>query len=226
MAPLKARIRFNNYALSLPILRSDKDSHLPSSKGTGWHGSSVREYEYWDDLTVERTTKSVIFHLRQNYAIKVFTEGDFDRAVELVKKRLADAVVRFMDKYPGIELDISRQRIIQREVEIKHPTLRNELPRDMVFHDTISKKVYKREGSFEMKGEKAESHAKNFITNMALRDMSPAFVEAFEKYAAQIELHLEATRNWNESAKSLKASIDRLAEGMVPWYVRLWRRIR
>ncbi len=214
----RSRIRINNLAVRLPILRADKKSHLPTLKSTGWHGSTPREYEYFDEVTIERTSQNVIFYLKQNIAYKIYKDNDVNKAMDLAQKILADHIFKFTQRYPGIELDFTKPRLVRNEIEVKANNLKKYIPKDMVMHDTIFKKVYRNQG-IEFTGKAAPENAKKLINNMTINDYAPDFVDSFNKLSEQIELHLEATKEWKVAATEVR-------EAMIPWYVKLWRRLR
>jgi hypothetical protein len=189
--------------LLAPILRNDPNTHLPSLKKTGWHGSTPREYLKMNGVTVERTSKSVIFHLKRRFIRLVSNPEDIDKAEQEVKDFLIDAAMKFQELYPTIVLDLMNAKIIRKEIEIKDPKLK--IPKNLLMRDTLGKKVYKKTDSIELY---SPDLLKRFIKNRAIEDWSPelaakldVLIDSNLRFAKNLDLHLQVLQDIRNSLK-------------------------
>lgn len=97
--------------------------------------------------------------------------------VEEIRNRLDNALIRFAKQF---NLYIPENKIIwkRHEDEIKGEKFIDSLPEDLIIHDTIFKKVYKK--GLEFKGTDTEPgvHVKNYLKNRAIEDIAPEIAEA------------------------------------------------
>jgi hypothetical protein len=101
--------------------------------------------------------------------------------VEEIRGRLDSALVAFVQMF-GLGLD-EKPGIVWARYEdfIKGESYVDSLPREVVIHDTVFKKVYAEGIEFTQSGEREPPgvRVKNYIKNRALEDLSPELVEAF-----------------------------------------------
>lgn len=217
-------LRGHNYVLKCRILRDNLLSHLPIIKTTG--KGSKREYEYLKDVTVERTTRSVLFRLKKYYIRKITTPSDFVKARSEIINYLIDRATEFQQKY-GIVLDLMTSTITTLEDELKDRTL-NQIPRQFKFRaDPHFKKLYDKGVEFT-----SEFSAINYLKNKVLEDQTPKIADLLELnfnqskiFSDQLMLHLDAINKiGNEIGNLSKVVIDlktkrirKKSDGWIRW---------
>jgi len=160
---------------------------------------------------------------KQTYLIK-------SNDLEEIDKRIEEISNQFIDKLDQALLDFSRHFNINLPTERPKDTrgrgeewIRGEdfidnLPRDLIIHDNVFKKVY--EKGIEFIGDKTQnstSRLRNYIRNRAIENVAPQIEDKLEimdkrisglqdgleptikRFAAQIELHLNVLEGINKS---------------------------
>lgn len=224
LTPSKRRVRVNNLAIRLAILKDDPAIHLAIRKPVA--KNQIREYEYHDEVTIERTSRSVIFYLKQNVSLKLMHAYEVSVALEKAKKILRDSVIDFMERHPTLILDFLNPKEVRKEVEVKDD-FTEQIPRDVLMHDTIFKKVYPK--GVEFIGGEAETRLKAYFNNQTVKDFAPDFLEAFNRMTESLEreiynkqLHEKVL---NDMSLTLKEIRDVLLKKPPLWKrLLLWKR--
>src|SRR3972149_8877749 len=179
----KQLIRPNNYAIKVAILEGSNSITLPIPKITG--KGSKREYAYLPDVTIEKTSRSIIIYLKKHWIKSIIKPEDVMEEDKKVREFLAGRLLEFMQKYPEAILDWTNSKLIRREIGIKDKRLK--LAKDLRVKDDIFKKVYAKEVEFYN-----PSHLKNYLVNMSLKNLSPELADLMKVI---IESNLDFTEN-------------------------------
>ena len=217
----KLVIRPNNYAILVPILKGNDSIILPISKTTG--KGSKREYEYLGDVTIEKTSKSMIIYLKKRWVKTILKPEDAEEEDKKVKDFLAGKLLEFMQKYPTAQLDWPNTKLIRREIGIKDKRLR--LAKDLRVKDDIFKKVYAKEVEFYN-----PAHLKNYMVNMSLKDLSPELadmmkmiIESNRDFAENLKLHIDVMNKISETLSQLQATIKPKESWFQRFIKKVWK---
>jgi hypothetical protein len=211
----KIRLRPNNYAIIIPILKDDISLHLPIVKREGIKGTTVREYKYEPNFTIEKTTKSIIIYLRKRILRIVEKPEDVEKANQEMTDLLIERAQKFEIEHPDLKLDLMNTRWKTREVGIKETAL-NKIDKRLRMKNTIFKKVYSKEVEFQ--GNFADPiFIKQFIKNRTIEDWQPELKKSMdfiitqqEQFAKNLATHLEVLTAMKEYLKPKESSYQRL----------------
>jgi len=111
---------------------------------------------------------------------------------ERIEKQIDDALMDFAKKF-NIKLPLSYPKHTRSEDMIKGEEYLDNLPADLIIHDTYFRKVYKNE--LEFKSGKNQPHSailvKNYLKNRALEEIAPKIEDKLEKMIIVMEKGFE-----------------------------------
>lgn len=199
---------------------------------TGKHNNLVFIRDYAQHITLQVGKHSLTAIYKQNiigghketFLIEADTmqqmEERIDNYKNIAQERMDEAMVRFAKQF---RLYLPFEKITWQRAEnwIKGDEYVDKIPKEVIIHDTVFKKVYG-EGIEILtgKGQDATATTKQFFKNRCIEDFSPQIAEAikdivqtFEDSAlkpltAQIELHLEVQRETLQTLKRMQQTMD------------------
>jgi hypothetical protein len=143
------------------------------------------------------------------YKIERDTDEEINQVIEAkkeeIKEKIDNAMLMFCEEFK-LNFRFEKASWLRSETAIHGDDYIDRIPRELIIHDTIFKKVYKDDLEFKSgKGEEPIVHLKNYITNRAIEKISPEiarelaeirferndFREALALYTEQINLHLK-----------------------------------
>jgi len=218
----KLVIRPNNYAIKVAFLSNSDSVHLAFKKVTG--NGVVKEFEYLPDVTIEKTSKSMIIYLKKRWVKAILKPEDAESEDKKVKDFLAGKLLEFMQKYPTAQLDWTNTKLIRREIEIKDKRLK--LAKDLRLKDDIFKKVYAEGVEFYN-----PAHLKNYMVNMSLKDLSPELadtmrmiIETNRDFAENLKLHLSIMSEMKDTLHLLQENIKPKENWFAKLVKKMWQR--
>jgi len=166
------------------------------------YGSEHHFYNWKDcKITIKKTMVEVI-NKSHNKQWRLITANSIpqikkkiDQVVENLNKQGISALKSIIRRFGGI----SDCKIIKVRGEhgIHGIDYLDRIPEDMVIHDTIFKKVYKGKVEFY-----DPANIKNFVSNMALKDIAPEIAESIDNLGNQLILTIRSLD------KSIKLEIE------------------
>lgn len=202
-------ICYHNVAYKYPIIRDNPQVSLPIKiKMRGW----IKEQKETENVTIQRTPKSVIFYLKKRITVDLRDREKAVREAETFIHREAQAFSSFY----GIVLGEAEP--LSKEVKIIEPFL----PAGSKFTGKIAKSVYNT-GQVEFTDpEKAMDHTKNFVENMAILNRVDRIENAMTTFAVGMEQHMILINELQNTAKSM----DNAVKNITPLYLKLWSKIK
>jgi hypothetical protein len=197
--PIKLLIRFNNYRRQQQI-KVYKDSTIQKIKSAipcnyieRTKLLFVSEYKPQITLMVGKNTitgiwsQKIINGEKQAYVLEAdnLEEVDkwFNEKKEWIEGSIDIAIKEFITAF-NFELEGKFNPIEKRkEIEVKGEEYIDNLPEELILHDTVGKKVYS--SGFEFKN---EIYAKNYIKSRAIEDISPQIQEQLILIQAKMDL--------------------------------------
>lgn len=139
------------------------------------------------------------------YRIERETDKEVNDVIEAKKEEIKDkidsAMLLFCEEFK-LNFRFEKPIWLRSETAIHGDDYIDRIPRDLIIHDTLFKKVYKDDLEFKSgKGEEPVVHLKNYITNRAV-----------EKVVPEIVKELNVLHGRFDEFNVLNASIDRLHE--------------
>jgi hypothetical protein len=157
------------------------------------------------------------------YKIERDTDEEINQVIEAKKEEIKDkidsAMLLFCEEFK-LNFRFEKPSWLRSETAIHGDDYIDRIPRELIIHDTIFKKVYKDDLEFKSgKGEEPIVHLKNYIANRSIERISPeitnelnslhnAFdrftLEALNPLTEQIVLHLEVQRETLSTLKDMR----------------------
>jgi len=111
------------------------------------------------------------------YKIERETDNEINAVIEAKKEEIKDkidnAMLMFCEEFK-LNFRFEKPIWLRSETAIHGDDYIDRIPRDLIIHDTIFKKVYKDDLEFKSgKGEEPVVHLKNYITNRAIEKIAP-----------------------------------------------------
>jgi len=204
------RIRPHKYVVIAPILAEPTSPIGAIRKKTG--KNTWKEYVYRPDVTIEKTSKSIIVYLKKRIWYSVATSQDVDKRLKEVKQFLVGKLWQFVQEHAGLEIDWINAKFYypQKEIEVHDPRL--VIRRSMQFVGDTCKKVYKNSG-FEITDSgrlrfDSEEGLKRYVDNRVLENNLPRIeqlmrfiVEQQSEFAKNLELHRQVLQDIRDNLK-------------------------
>jgi hypothetical protein len=145
-----------------------------------------------------------------------------DEINEEIKQQIDKALLSFVKEF-NIKVE-SKPYWVRHEEYIKGEEYIDKLPKDLIIHDTVFKKVYGSGVEFINPNSPPGIEVKNYIKNRALEDISPKIVEALNELGSsyskiaedvlkpltyQIQLHLKVQRKTYKYLKAINEKLEK-----------------
>jgi len=155
------------------------------------------------------------------YRIVRDSDEEINKVIETKKEEIKDkidsALKMFCEEF-NLGFRFENPIWLRSETAIHGDDYIDRIPRDLIIHDTIFKKVYKDDLEFKSgKGEEPVVHLKNYITNRAIEKIAPEIARELAKiqderfefnkslalYTEQINLHLKVEQRQLEVQEAM-----------------------
>ena len=220
--------RPNNYRRQMEVKPKDNSAINPLLSAIGIIPTDVRINfnnhtkilsikDYKPNITIQyanRTltaiySQNIIGGVKEHYFIEANSEQDLNTRLDQIKttitEKLDNALFEFARK-TGVISPFSKAIWIRYEDFIKGEEYIDRIPREVIIHDTVMKKVYDKGIEF-LKSEKTPEPVvsiKNYIKNRAIENISPEIAnelqEVREMVKEGIKLNLSASQAFNSFA--------------------------
>jgi len=181
----KVDYRPHNIRYLVPIAAMDENAEIPNKQLTGRKGALIKGSVIVGNTKVEynigKKKRSIVAYWRTPIRTLVKKPSDIQDELDKIESYIIEDLKTFSKNY-NVVLDLDHKKRVFSELGIKHWKLT--FPESMRLRDTIFKKVY---ASDELEFIQDPIHAKNFVSNMALKDFEPELVGKIDRVEKAIE---------------------------------------
>lgn len=181
----KIDYRPHNIRYLVPIAAMDESIEIPNKQLTGRKGALIKGSVIIGNTKIEynigKKKRSIVAYWKTPVRTLVKKPSDIEDELKKIESLIVEDLKTFSNNY-SVVLDLDHRKRVFSELGIKHWKI--SFPESMRLRDTIFKKVY---ASDEIEFIQDPIHAKNFISNMALKDYEPELVGKVERVEKAIE---------------------------------------
>jgi len=110
-------------------------------------------------------------------------EEYIDKRVKAIEIKCIKNADKFVKMFSGIKLNIDNREWIRQEDAVKGEEFIDDIPNNLIMHDTYFKKVYERDLEF-----KGPTYLKNYIANRAVEKITPEIIEEINNIREEKEV--------------------------------------